>query len=108
MERNRDDAGFTLVELLTIAAIIGFLVLIAMTSYGVATNRAESVTCESNRRALDGAVEIYYGDNQTYPATIDDLSTLIGNFSSAKICPSGPALDYDPVAHDVSCPVHGN
>ena len=62
----RTDAGFTLVELLIVLAILGILLAIAVPSYLGFTHRATDATAKANLRAALPSVEAYYTDNKTY------------------------------------------
>lgn len=103
----RDDRGFTLIELVTVLLIISILVSIAVASLWGATLSAKKAACSSNRHTLTTAIEVYNAETGAYPASVDDLAPYSKNFGSVKKCPSGPDLEYDPVTHVISCPIHG-
>lgn len=107
MASDRNTAGYSLSELLVVVTIIGILVLIAVASFAVATGRAESAVCETNRKAMTRAVEVYSADTAHYPAGIDELRDYVTNWGRASKCPSGPSLTYNTVTHNIECPVHG-
>jgi general secretion pathway protein G len=98
--------GFSVAELMIVVAIISILILIAVVSYKVAIDRAQAATCASSRVAMTRAVELYFAQVGSYPTSIDDLQPYVSNWNSASKCPSGPALTYDTVTHDVLCPIH--
>ncbi len=109
MHRHPRDSGFSLVELLTVIAVIGILLSGAVVSYWYATSRTHLIVCQSNRRVFDSSIQMYRSDHGGLPpGTIDDLIPYVHNFDSAVICPGGQdtRLAYDPVAERTVCYFH--
>jgi len=72
----RDEAGFTLVELLIALAIIGILLAVAVPSLLGFENRARVAAAEASLRAALPAVEAYHHDYATYDETSMTLAAL--------------------------------
>jgi general secretion pathway protein G len=71
---NKQDKGFTLVELLIVIVILGILATVTVFAVRGITKSATDNSCSVEKRALETAVEAYYVDNnQTLP---DDLADL--------------------------------
>ncbi len=69
--------GFTLIELLIVVAIIAILAAIAVPNFLEAQTRSKVSRVRSDHRSLATAIETYYIDNNTYPAstrTIDETA----------------------------------
>jgi prepilin-type N-terminal cleavage/methylation domain-containing protein len=64
--RHGAEAGFTLIEILIVVAIIAILIAIAVPAYYGFSDRAEVSVAQSNVRAILPAVERFYSDNQSY------------------------------------------
>jgi prepilin-type N-terminal cleavage/methylation domain-containing protein len=113
MRRAREQAGFTLVELMITMLILGILVTIVVLTMTVSKNKAQEAACKANLRTMFEAVNVYQSVHGTYPATLDDLVTdglIKGSFGWT--CPAGPlggtSTDYrdyyDPTTGHTSCP----
>lgn len=61
--QKKRQAGFTLVELMIVVAIIGILAAIAMPQFSKATEKAEAAQVMANTRILSQAAQMYYLDN---------------------------------------------
>ena len=105
--RNR-DAGFNLLELMAVVAIIGIIMMIAVASYAVATTRAVSVACANNRRELSNAAQRFAYDHGEPAATINDLAAYVKNFEQAAHCAANVSvgLVFHSDTGDVTCPTH--
>ncbi len=66
MKRN---AGFTLIELLVVIAIIGILASVILASLTSARAKANDVNRKATIHQMQTALEEYYSDNGSYPAT---------------------------------------
>jgi prepilin-type N-terminal cleavage/methylation domain-containing protein len=64
--RRRAEAGFTLIELIIVMALIAILLAIAVPAYTGFTDRADISVAQANVRAVVPAVEQFFSDNQTY------------------------------------------
>ena len=60
-------AGFTLVELLTVAAIVGMLGALLLPSLGTAREKSRAAACVNNLRQVGQACLLYYDDNDVLP-----------------------------------------
>lgn len=81
---QRQNIGFTLIEILIVVAIIAILAAIALPAYSNYINRAKIKTAQSDLTALSLNFENFYQRRLTYPANTIDLSTttlLEGQFS---------------------------
>ena len=76
--------GFTLIELLIVVAIIAILAAIAVPNFLEAQTRSKVSRVKSDHRSLATAIETYYIDNNTYPAsTVTGSLTLDAGLYSA-------------------------
>ena len=62
------EKGFTLIELLVVISIIGLLSTLAVLALGSARSRARDAKRLSDIQAMQGALELYFLDNNAYPA----------------------------------------
>jgi general secretion pathway protein G len=71
---RRQDAGFTLVELMIVMAIIGILAVIAVPSYITAIKHSREAVLKEDLFVLRGAIDSYTMDKQKGPQSLDDLT----------------------------------
>jgi prepilin-type N-terminal cleavage/methylation domain-containing protein len=92
--RTSNKAGFTLVEIMIVVAIIGLLAAIAIPNFVKARTTSQQNACINNLRQLDGAVQQYALENKlasTATYTLAVLKPYIKLDSNANIpaCPAG-------------------
>ena len=77
---NREDEGFTLVELMVVVLVIAILIAIAIPTFLGARQRAQDRAAQSDLRNALTAAKVFYVDNEDYDAvddgTTDDLETI--------------------------------
>ena len=71
--QRKNDAGFTLIELMIVMAIIGILSVIAIPSYVSAVRQAREAVLKEDLHVLRNAIDSYTADKQKAPQSLDDL-----------------------------------
>lgn len=64
--------GFTVIELLTVVAIIGILAALLLTALSSVRKKAQKAQCANNIRQLSLALQEFVADNQVYPLAINE------------------------------------
>ncbi|MGH9168865.1 MAG: prepilin-type N-terminal cleavage/methylation domain-containing protein, partial [Acidimicrobiia bacterium] len=72
----KDEAGFTLIELMVVVLIIAILIAIAIPTFLGARERAQDRAAQSDLRNALTAAKVYYTDNENYDAAAADLTAI--------------------------------
>jgi general secretion pathway protein G len=73
MARARRSDGFTLIEVMTVIAIIGILVGIALPNYRQAILQSKEAVLREDLFRFRDLIDQYYADKGKYPASLDAL-----------------------------------
>ncbi len=71
--REEHTRGFTLLELITILAIVGILSSIAIPNYYSYIDKARNTKAIADLRLLEREILTYYAVNETYPESLADI-----------------------------------
>ena len=70
---HKKDAGFTLVELMIVMAIVGVLAVVAIPSYVGAVRQAREAVLKEDLHVIRAAIDSYTADKQKAPQSLEDL-----------------------------------
>lgn len=92
--KMRSTAGFTLVEIMIVVAIIGFLAAIAIPNFIRARSRSQTQACINNLRQIDSATQQWATEFKKASSAIpqkSDIDPYIGRTGHAGgvLCPAG-------------------
>jgi general secretion pathway protein G len=73
IRHSDSDAGFTLTELLITIIILGVLAAIVVFAVGAFNKTGDTAACQTDKRAVQVAVDAYFAQTKAYPATIAAL-----------------------------------
>lgn len=92
--KMRSQKGFTLIEVVAAAALIGILATMLMPSLSGANDRVKNAKLSNDLAAIDQAIQVYRMDNGKVPAKLVDLdSSYLGGKLEFKDA-AGDALIY--------------
>lgn len=93
---KKSQAGFTLIEVVAAAALLGLMVTMAMPSLNAANAKVKDSRLKADLSTVDQAIQLYVIENGSVPTVLADLSpdyiTKIDNIKDAK----NQALSYTP------------
>jgi prepilin-type N-terminal cleavage/methylation domain-containing protein len=76
---NKSRKGFTLIELLVVVAIIGLLATLSIVALNNARARARDARRVADIKQIQTALELYYNDLGSYPASVTVNTAIASN-----------------------------
>jgi len=101
--RNR-SSGFTIIELLIVIVVIAILAGLVLNAFGNIQARARDTERRNDINAIHTQLELYHGDNSSYPAALADLE----NLNAEALVAPGTDEDYTYATTPDDCETDAN
>lgn len=104
-KRNAHTQIETIAIIMTVVTVTLTVIAFPRMSRNSATARARA--CETNIAMINTQLEVYYSENNTWPAELTDITKNINYFPKGEpVCPSGGKYSINNSTHRVSCNIH--
>lgn len=101
--------GLTLIELLVVVIVLGALAVIAIPRLSNSATVAKQRACETNVDTMNTQIELYYANNDAWPATLGTVTNDPNYFpDGAPECPSAGNYTMSGTTYRVSCDATGH
>ncbi len=97
----RREPGFTLIELVTVVALIGILVAVALPNYRVAILQSKEAVLKEDLFRFRDVIDQYYADKGQYPESLEAL-VQDGYLRKLPVDPITGAFDWEVVPAEPS------
>lgn len=104
----KNRKGLTLIELLIVVIILAALAAIAIPRMSRSSDTAREKACLTNIATMNTQVELYYSENESWPALTDVTSDPNYFPDGDPCCPSGGVYSFYGTDHRVQCSIHGH
>lgn len=89
ISKGQKQAGFTLIELMVVIALIAALSVIGVQAGNGAIKRAHKMQAQADITKLAQAVESYYADNNVYPSVTTSANNFTPNATDVAVVTDG-------------------
>lgn len=110
MKLHKKTAGFTLVEIMIVVAIIGLLAAIAVPNFVNARTNARTSACINNLRLIDAAKEQWALETNAADdaePTEDEVKTYLKG-GAMPTCPADGSYSVEAIGTPPTCDVDGH
>lgn len=108
-QKEKNNKGFTLIELIIVVAIMAILSGILITVHVRQINKARAVVCTENRDRLYSEMNAEYAEG-TYDSLKEAFDNLSDDYRDRELCPSKGIYSWDENGNGMDkivCSVHG-
>ena len=104
-------AGFTLVEIMIVVAILGLLISIALPNFVKSRTQAQKLVCKENLFQIESAKQVWGLEAGRGTGDEPDKTDLIGPTLFIKDeprCPAGGDYTFNPIGSNAVCTITGH
>ena len=109
--KQKKNAGYTLIELIVVIAILAIIVGIVVKVYVGHVEKSRAAACASNRDELYSEISTEYTAEEYSSLKLAFIGVMDERYNGRELCPSGGVyswVDGENGMEQITCSVHGN